>query len=95
MTHELNSKPDGAQIHLSAEASIVLLELLSRWCTESNAPTPDGSCFKSTAECAVLVKLLADLEAQLSTPFCDDYPRALKVARDRLKDDWSFHTLRG
>ena len=95
MTNELNSEPDSAQILLSPEAAIVLFELLSRWSIKSNAPTPDASCFESTAEGAVLVGLLADLEVQLSAPFCADYPQTLKVARDRLKDDWSYHTLRG
>ena len=94
MTHELHSDPNSAQIRLSPEEALVLFELLSRWCNDTGAPTPDVSCFESTAELGVLHGLLADLETQLSAPFRADYPPVLKEARDRLKDRWDGHTLR-
>jgi hypothetical protein len=95
MTDEEHSAPDSAQIRFSPAASIVLFELLTRWCEEGNAPTPDASCFESTAEQAVLRELLADLEKQLVAPFRPDYGSLLDKARNRLKGAWDYTTLRG
>lgn len=95
MTVEQNSAPDTAQIQLTQDESIVLFELLSRWCEDSKSPTPEASCFESTAEGAVLHGLLADLEKQLIAPFKADYDSLLNGARDRLKGNWDFPTLRG
>ena len=95
MTIEQNSAPDSAQIQLTPEESIVLFELLSRWCEDNNASTPDASCFKSTAEGAVLHRLLADLEKQLVSPIKAEYRDLLDRARDRLKGNWDYPTLRG
>ncbi|WP_244425826.1 hypothetical protein [Rhizobium etli] len=66
MTDEQQPAPDGVQMQLSPEEALVLFGLLSRWCEEGSAPTPEASCFESTAEGAVLHGLLADLETQLA-----------------------------
>lgn len=68
MTVDQNSIPDSTQIQLTLEESVVLFELLSRWCEDENAPTPEAFCFESTAEGAVLHRMLADLEKQLVSP---------------------------
>ncbi|TZG31273.1 hypothetical protein AGR1_29075 [Agrobacterium sp. B1(2019)] len=90
-----NSVLDSAQIQLIPEEAIVLFELLSRWCDDNNASTPEASCFESTAEGAVLRRLLADLEKQLVSPFKAEYRDLLDRARDRLKGNWDYPTLRG
>lgn len=95
MTVKQDAAPDTAQIQLAPDESIVLFELLSRWCEDSKASTPEASCFESTAEGAVLHGLLADLEKQLIAPFKADYDDLLDRARDRLKGNWDFPTLRG
>jgi hypothetical protein len=95
MTREPHLTPSSAQILLSPEASIVLFELLSRWCDDNNASTPDASCFESTAEGAVLHMVLADLESQVVAPFEPDYGIALEKARCQLEDAWGMLTLRG
>ncbi len=48
-----------------------------------------------TAEGAVLHKLLADLEKQLVYPIKTEYRDMLDRARDRLKGNWDYPTLRG
>jgi hypothetical protein len=93
MTAEQQSAPDRAQIELSPDEAIVLFDLLSRWCENNDAPTPDASCFESTAEGAVLHRLLADLESQLVAPFNTDYNTALDEARNQLKESWDYPTL--
>ncbi|WP_132524380.1 hypothetical protein [Rhizobium sp. BK376] len=95
MKNEHHSALDSAQIQLTPEESIVLFELLSRWCQDQNASTPEASCFESTAEGAVLHRLLSDLEKQLGAPFKADYGTLLNQARDRLKGTWDYPTLRG
>ncbi|WP_064710151.1 hypothetical protein [Rhizobium bangladeshense] len=95
MTDEQQPAPDGVQIRLSPEEALVLFALLSRWCEDGSAPTPQASCFESTAEGAVLHGLLADLETQLVAPFTAEYRALLKGARDRLKASWDYPTLRG
>jgi len=95
MTDEQHSALDSARIQLTPEESIVLFELLSRWCEGNNASTPEASCFESTAEGAVLHRLLADLEKQLAAPFKANYGTLLGQARDRLKGNWDYPTLRG
>jgi hypothetical protein len=95
MTNEQQRPLDGVQIQLSPEEALVLFGLLSRWCEEGSAPTPEASCFESTAEGAVLHGLLADLETQLVAPFKADYSDLLKEARNRLKESWDYPTLRG
>ncbi len=90
-----NAKSDDAEIHLSPDEALVLFELLSRWCDQKTTNTPDNTCFESTAECAVLHGLLADLEKQLITPFKADYDQVLKDARNRLAERWDYPTLRG
>jgi hypothetical protein len=95
MTVEQNSAPDSAQIQLTPEESIVLVELLSRWCEDNNASTPEAACFESTAEGAVLHRLLADLKKQLVAPFKAGYDNLLDRARNRLKETWDYPTLRG
>lgn len=95
MTDEQHSAPDSARIDLTPEEAIVLFELLSRWCEDNNASTPEASCFESTAEGAVLHRLLAELEKQLAAPFTANYDTLLGQARDRLKRNWDYKTLRG
>jgi hypothetical protein len=95
MTNEQQRPLDGVQIQLSPEEALVLFGLLSRWCEEGSAPTPEASCFESTAEGAALHGLLADLETQLVAPFKADYSDLLKEARNRLKESWDYPTLRG
>ena len=95
MTSEDQCALDNAQIQLSSEESIVLFELLSRWCEDNKASTPEASCFESTAECAVLHRLLADLEKQLVAPFKADYRNFLDEARNQLNGAWDYPTLRG
>ena len=95
MTNEEPCALDNAQIQLSSEESILLFELLSRWCEDNNASTPEASCFESTAEGAVLHRLLADLEKQLVAPFKADYGNLLDEARNQLKGAWDYPTLRG
>ncbi|WP_342242376.1 hypothetical protein [Ensifer sp. OTU672] len=73
----------------------MLFELLSRWSEENAVPTPDASCFESTAECAVLLAVLADLQKQLVAPFREDYAEAVKAARRRLAPSWDYPDLRG
>ncbi|MCY1324521.1 hypothetical protein D9M69_99700 [compost metagenome] len=58
-------------------------------------PTPGAECFESTAECAVLHGLLADLEKQLVAPFRADYADVVKEARLRLEASWDYADLRG
>jgi hypothetical protein len=84
-----------AQIKLNPEEALVLFDLLSRWSEEGSAPTPEASCFESTAEGVVLLRLLAALESQLVAPFRADYRDLVNEARNRLKDSWDHPTLRG
>jgi len=87
---------DAASVDLTPDEAIVLFELLSRWSeTAKPVETPAPSCFESTAEVAVLNRLLCQLEAQLVAPFKGDYSRLLMEARERLASDWSHSTLRG
>jgi hypothetical protein len=86
---------DNAEIHLGANEAIVLFELLSRWCDQKTVHSPNSLCFESTAECAVLLDLLAKLERQLVAPFKNDYEAILKHARDQLADRWNYRTLNG
>jgi hypothetical protein len=95
MENEQHDPPHGAEIHLSPNEALVLFELLSRWCEQSSAATPNAECFESTAEGAVLHRLLADLEKQLVSPFRADYVALLKEARGRLAGGWDYPTLRG
>jgi hypothetical protein len=95
MTDEKQPAPDGVQIQLSPEEALVLFALLSRWCEKGSAPTPQASCFESTAEGAVLHGLLANLETQLVAPFTAEYRHLLKEARDRLNASWDYPTLSG
>ena len=95
MTNDWHPALDSAQIRLSPEESIVLFELLSRWCVDNKASTPEAACFESTAEGAVLHRLLADLEKQLIAPLKADYASLLDQARDKLKAAWDHPTLRG
>ncbi|EJT06811.1 hypothetical protein [Rhizobium sp. CCGE 510] len=90
-----NKLPNGAEIRLDPDEALVLFELLSRWSEDNNAPTPDASCFETTAECAVLHRLLAELEKQLVAPFQTDYRDAVDIARSRLASAWEYPTLRG
>ncbi|MDH7796626.1 hypothetical protein QBC99_002689 [Beijerinckia sp. GAS462] len=73
----------------------MLFELLSRWCDPKATHTPSGRCFESTAECAVLQGLRADLEKQLVAPFQDDYNQIVEDARSRLVGLWDYPTLKG
>lgn len=95
MTSAPDSHHDDAEIHLSPNEAIVLFELLSRWCDPKTTHTPSSMCFESTAECAVLHGLLADLEKQLVAPFKDDYTQIVEDARSRLVDLWDYPTLKG
>ncbi|WP_104663133.1 hypothetical protein [Ensifer adhaerens] len=95
MNNEQESRPDSAEIRLSPDEALVLFDLLSRWCEENDAPTPAAECFESTAECAVLHGLLADLEKQLVAPFRAGYADAVKGARLRLAASWDYADLRG
>ena len=94
MTHVLH-RGDGLQIRLSLDEALVLFDLLSRWCEEGRAPTPEASCFESTAELAVLRGVLAYLETQLAAPFKADYADLVKESRNCLKGSWEYPTLRG
>ncbi|SDP06871.1 hypothetical protein SAMN05428967_1085 [Phyllobacterium sp. YR620] len=73
----------------------MLFELLSRWCDPKATHKPSSICFESTAECAVLDRLLTDLEKQLVAPFKDDYNQIVEGARSRLVDLWDYPTFRG
>ena len=95
MTDEQKTSPDSAEIRLSPDEALALFELLSRWSEENAVPTPDASCFESTAECAVLLAVLADLQKQLVAPFREDYAEAVKAARRRLAPSWDYPDLRG
>ncbi|OCP01841.1 hypothetical protein BC374_02650 [Ensifer sp. LC13] len=95
MTDEQKTSPDSAEIRLSPDEAVVLFELLSRWSEENVAPTPDAACFESTAECAVLLGLLAGLQKQLVAPFREDYAAIVKAARRRLVPSWDYADLRG
>ncbi|MGN7803433.1 hypothetical protein ACTJKE_11955 [Ensifer sp. 22521] len=95
MKNEQKSLPDSAEIRLSPDEALVLFDLLSRWCEENDAPTPGAECFESTAECAVLHGLLADLEKQLVAPFRADYADVVNEARLRLEASWDYADLRG
>jgi hypothetical protein len=88
-------QPNAADIHLSPDEAVVLFELLARWCYPKAAQTPGSACFESTAECAVLHGVLADLERQLVAPFRGDYDRIVKEARSRLAGRWDGSTLQG
>ena len=95
MKNEQKNPLDSAEIHLSPDEALVLYALLSRWCEEHSAPTPEPTCFESTAECAVLHGLLADLEKQLVAPFKANYIDLVKEARSCLTGSWDYPTLRG
>ena len=95
MTSKKPFPPEDAAIHLSADEALVLFDVLSRWCEDGEASTPGSDCFESTAECAVLHGLLADLERQLVTPMRSDYREYLHAARLRLAPAWDYPTLRG
>lgn len=84
---------DNAEIHLGSSEAIVLFELLTRWCDQKTIHSPGSLCFESTAECAVLIDLLAKLERQLVAPFKRDYDAILKHARDQLAPRWNHPTL--
>ncbi|MDZ5452301.1 hypothetical protein [Labrys sp. ZIDIC5] len=87
--------PDTVKISLDANEAIVLFELLSRWCDPKTDATPAGACFRSTAECAVLLGLLGSLEGQLAAPFKPDYEEIVAQARRRLEPLWDQVTLNG
>jgi len=72
-----------------------LFELLSRWSDPQTTHTPDELCFESSAECAVLNGLLADIEKQLTAPFKPEYEQILADARSFLAARWNYPTLRG
>lgn len=93
--YKYNPKTDTAKIKLSADEALVLFELLGRWSDSSDAPTPDATCFESTAEGAVLNMVLCDLEKQLVAPFRQEYEDLLNAARTRLEINWDFPTLKG
>lgn len=86
---------DVAVVHLSSDEAVVLFELLSRWSSADEGPAPAKDCFESTAECAVLHSVLADLERQLGAPFKTDYEEIVKEARQRLAPGWTYPTLSG
>ena len=86
---------DHVEIGLDANEAIVLFELLSRWCDPKTDATPAGSCFESTAECAVLHRLLGSLEEKLAAPFKHNYAESLAQARSRLQHDWDHPALNG
>jgi hypothetical protein len=93
--YKYDPKTDTAKIKLSADEALVLFELLSRWSDSSDAPTPDATCFESTAEGAVLNMVLCDLEKQLVAPFRQEYEELLNAARSRLEINWDYPTLKG
>jgi hypothetical protein len=93
--YKYDPKTDTAKIKLSADEALVLFELLSRWSDSSDAPTPDATCFESTAEGAVLNMVLCDLEKQLVAPFRQEYEELLSAARTRLEISWDYPTLKG
>lgn len=86
---------DTVEIGLDANEAVVLFELLSRWCDPKTDATPAGTCFQSTAECAVLLGLLGHLEKQLAAPFKPDYREIVARARQRLEPLWDGATLNG
>lgn len=87
---------DDAQITLTPDEAVVLFELLWRWSdARSSAATPSASCFESTAECAVLHRVLAGLEKQMVAPFKEQYVELLGEARSRLQPSWGYPTLKG
>ena len=89
------SQQDTAAIRLDRNEAVVLFELLSRWAAPKNSATPTAECFESTAEGAVLLGLLAELEKQLVAPFKSDYRQILEKARSALERRWEFATLNG
>lgn len=93
--YKYDPKTDTAKIKLSADEALVLFELLSCWSDSSDAPTPDASCFESTAEGAVLNMVLCDLEKQLVAPFRQEYEELLSAARTRLGDKLGLPHIKG
>lgn len=69
------------RLELSAEAALVLFELLSRF-SETDA---DALTLVDQAERRVLWNVLGLLEKVLVEPFLPDYGQRLAVARDRLR----------
>jgi hypothetical protein len=86
---------DEATVSLTADEAIVLFDMLSRWSMDGESPTPPRECFESTAEGAVLNKLLCELESRLVAPFRPDYLQILQEARKRTECNWDYPTLRG
>lgn len=94
MESERQTPADELAVNLTSDEALVLFDLLSRWSHADSAPTPNAACFESTAECAALHALLADLEKQLTEPFELNYPDLVKIARSRLSQSWDGATLR-
>lgn len=95
MKHNATENHEAVEIRLDSKEAVVLFELLSRWCDPKTAHTPDNLCFESTAECAVLSGVLADLEKQLVAPFKPEYRQILADARSLLAERWDYPTLNG
>lgn len=87
------SQQDIVVIRLDGNEAVVLFELLSRWAASENSATPTSECFKNSAEGAVLLGLLAELEKQLVAPFKSDYQHILQKARYALEHRWESATL--
>jgi len=67
------------RLALSHDEALVLFELLSRF-SDSDQLTVEGK-----AEALALLRLLAQLEKLLVTPFSPDYNEWLEQARERLR----------
>lgn len=87
---------DAPSVRITPDEALVLFELLTRWSDDNGeGDTPSADCFQTTAEPAVLSRLLGSLERQLVTPFRADYAERLRDARQRLSFEWEYRTLRG
>lgn len=89
------SEADEAIVRLTSDEAVILFELLSRWFSPKEGPTPPAECFESTAECAALSTVLGALESQLAAPFDTHYGAILDDARERLASRWDYPTLSG
>lgn len=94
---DMTDAPDleDVAVRLNSDEAIVLFELLSRWSNAKGGATPSSECFESTAECAVLNSILAELERQLVAPFESNYEDTVRDARTRLAPEWDYSTLSG
>jgi hypothetical protein len=84
---------DAATIRLTSDEAVVLFELLSRWCSPEEGPTPPAECYQSPSECLALLRVLGSLESQLVAPFKDEYGDILAKARERLSAGMDYSTL--